>query len=353
MLGPFLQAVVSGRDLDEHEARAAMDAIMAGEATPAQIAGFLVGLRMKGETAAEVAGFARAMRERVTPVRAGGGPVVDTCGTGGDGLATFNISTAAAFVAAGAGLRVAKHGNRSVSSRSGSADVLEALGIPPDQPAEAVGQALEAVGIGFCFAPRLHGAMKHAAGPRRELGIRTVFNILGPLTNPAGARRQVIGVYAPELTRLLGEVLVRLGAERAFVVHGAAGEDELSLAGPSTVTEVVDGRTRSYTVHPEDVGLRPAPVEVLKVGSPAESAAVIERVLAGAAGPHRDVVCLNAGCALVAGGLAQDLADGVRLAGEVIDSGRARRVLDGLRAFAAAAPAERTPAGGGAAGSAP
>lgn len=335
----YLDAVVGGRDLEEAEARAAMDCIMAGEATAAQIAGFLVALRMKGETAAEVAGFARAMRDRATPVVTARRPLLDTCGTGGDGLGTFNISTAAAFVAAGAGLSVAKHGNRSVSSRSGSADALEALGIPPDQPPEAVGRAIDAVGIGFCFAPRLHGAMRHAAGPRRELGLRTVFNILGPLTNPAGAGRQVIGVYAAPLTALVGEVLVRLGAERAFVVHGAAGEDELSLAGPSTVTEVAGGTARTYTIRPGDLGLRPAPVAALRVASPGESAAVIQRVLDGEPGPQRDVVCLNAGCALVAGGLADTLREGVRLAGEAIDSGRARSALEGLRAFSAAAAA--------------
>ncbi len=325
-----IDAIVShGRSLSEDEAAAVMRDIMSGEATPAQIGAFLVALRLKGETVDEITGMARVMREHALSVPAAGlSGLVDTCGTGGDASGTFNVSTAAAFVVAGAGGRVAKHGNRAMTSACGSADVLEALGAKIDLNPEQVAQCIRDVGIGFMFAQSFHPAMKHVAGPRREIGIRTVFNILGPLTNPAGAAHQLLGVARPELAPLLAEALGRLGARHALVVHGHGGLDELSLSGPSTVHELRDGVLREYTVSPKEVGLAEAPNEAARGGSPEENAAALRAVLGGEPGPLRDITLLNAAAALVAGDAATDLKDGVRLAVRAVDSGAARDKLD-------------------------
>lgn len=333
MLKPFIGRLVEKQDLTAGEAEEAMQLIMEGESTPAQIASFLTALRVKGETVEEIAGCARAMRAKATPIRAGNRMVVDTCGTGGDGAGTFNISTTAALVVAGAGLTVAKHGNRSVSSRSGSADVLEALGVRLDlEPAE-VEECLERVGIAFLFAPRLHPAMKHALGPRREMGIRTIFNVLGPLTNPAGAQVQVLGVYQPGLTDLLGGVLQQLGTWRALVVHGLDGLDEISLSGPTRVTEVGNGRYHTYLLEPEDAGLSRVSPGQLAGGDAARNAAITLEVLEGKRGPHRDVVLLNAAAALLVAGAAGGLREGVALAASAIDTGNALAKLEALREF--------------------
>jgi anthranilate phosphoribosyltransferase len=310
-----------------------MGAIMRGEATPAQIAGLLIALRAKGETADEIAGCAEAMREHVVPVRPRRQDLVDTAGTGGDGAKTINISTAAALVAAAAGTGVAKHGNRAVSSASGSADVLEALGLNLELPADRVARSIDELGFGFLFAPTHHPAMRHAAPVRRELGARTVFNVLGPLTNPAGARAQVVGVYAPELVRTIAEVLAQLGARRAFVVHGAAGIDELSPAGPNLICEVVGGTVQERTIDPLELGVPRCDPEDLRGGLPAENAAVIRRVFAGENGGRRSAILLNAAGAIAAGGHAEDLREGLELARSAIDSGAAAERLDRLVAF--------------------
>ena len=324
---------MDGRDLSQESARDVMRTIMAGEATPGQIGAFLVALRIKGETADEIAGCAEAMREHVLVVRPARTDLVDTAGTGGDGAGTFNISTAAALVAAAAGAGVAKHGNRAVSSSSGSADVLEALGFNLELPPETIARSIDELGFGFLFAPTHHPAMRHAAPVRRELATRTVFNVLGPLTNPAGARAQVVGVYAPELVPTIAEVLARLGAERAFVVHGAAGVDELSPAGPNLVCEVADGQVRRREIDPLDLGIaRCAPAD-LGGGDPAENAETIRRIFSGADGGKRDAVLLNAAGAIAAGGLAHDLAEGVGFAREAVDSGAAGERLEALIAF--------------------
>jgi len=325
--------VLGGRGLDEAQAEAVMEQIVSGRATPAQIAGLLVALRMKGETVEEVTGFARVMRRYARPVRPRTTLLVDTCGTGGDGAGTFNISTAAAFVVAGAGLPVAKHGNRSVSSRCGSADVLEALGVRLDLEPERVARCIDEVGVGFLYAPLLHPAMKHALGPRRELGVRTVFNILGPLANPAAAGVQVLGVYHSALTEMMARVLGALGGRAAFVVHGADGLDELSTTGPNRVTELRDGRVRTFALEPLELGLPRARLADLKGGDASENAAIILEVLHGVRGPRRDVVLLNAAAALVAGGSAAQLTDGLALAARSIDSGAARARLEALVAF--------------------
>jgi anthranilate phosphoribosyltransferase len=327
-----IDAIVShGRSLSEDEAAAVMRDIMSGEATPAQIGAFLVALRAKGETVDEITGMARVMREHALSVpTAGLSGLVDTCGTGGDASGTFNVSTAAAFVVAGAGGRVAKHGNRAMTSACGSADVLEALGAKIDLNPEQVAQCIRDVGIGFMFAQTFHPAMKHVAGPRREIGIRTVFNILGPLTNPAGAAHQLLGVARPELAPLLAQALGRLGVRHALVVHGHGGLDELSLSGPSTVHELRDGALREYNISPKEVGLAEAPNEAARGGSPEENAAALRAVLDGDTGPLRDITLLNAAAALVAADLASDLKEGVRLAARAVDSGAAR---DKLAAF--------------------
>jgi len=329
----ILSKVVSGNHLTEDEAAVVMEEIMSCGWTPAQIAGFLTALRLKGETIDEITGFARVMRKKATPVYSSHPLLVDTCGTGGDGANPLPISTAAAIVLAGAGAKVAKHGNRSVSSRCGSADVLEALGVNLDLEPHHVSACLEEVGIAFLYAPALHGAMKHAAGPRRELGFRTVFNILGPLTNPAGARAQVLGVYSPSLVGVLAEVLLRLGSERAFVVHGAGGRDEVSPVGPALVGEVRHGAVYEYTLDPLEFGIATTGKEELAGGAPEENASIIKGILAGEAGPRRDAVLVNAALGLVAAGLAENYSTGLELAARSIDSGSARAKLDELIAF--------------------
>jgi anthranilate phosphoribosyltransferase len=321
--------LAAGHALSQAEASAAMEEIMSGEATPAQIASFVTALRFKGESIDEIAGLARVMRLRAVHV-ATPHAVVDTCGTGGDAAGTINVSTIAAFVAAGAGARVAKHGNRAMSSQSGSADVLEALGVKLDVGAEGVARCINEVGIGFMFAQAFHPAMRHAAGPRREIGIRTVFNILGPLTNPARARHQVVGVGDASLVQRMAGALAALGSRHALVVHGADGLDEITLSGPTRVAEVVDGQTREYEIVPEDVGLDRVPSQALSGGTPEENARAARRVLAGEQGPHRDVVILNAAAALLAADAVADLRAGVVKAGEAIDSGAAQKKLEGL-----------------------
>ncbi len=325
--------VVAREHLTEGEAREAMEEIMAGRATDAQIASFITALRMKGETVDEIAGCARAMRSNALRVEPSRGSLVDTCGTGGDMMDTFNISTTAAFVVAACGLAVAKHGNRAVSSRSGSADVLEALGVRIDLAPELVARCIDETGIGFLFAPALHVAMKHAVRARREVGIRTVFNVLGPLTNPAGARIQLMGVFDPGLTEPLARVLRRLGVDAAFVVHGEGGLDEISTIGPTRVTEIKEDSIESYYITPEDFGFPRTTPDELRGGEPRDNAQITLDILRGGRGPRRDVVVLNAAAALVAGGKADGFAEGARLAGEAIDSGEALRRLEALREF--------------------
>lgn len=332
MIREAIDAIVThGRSLSEDEAAAVMRDIMSAEATPAQIGAFLVALRLKGETVDEITGMARVMREHALTVLVDDVPaLVDTCGTGGDASGTFNVSTAVAFVVAAAGAPVAKHGNRAMTSACGSADVLEALGAKIDLDPQQVARCIREVGIGFMFAQSFHPAMKHVAGPRREIGVRTVFNVLGPLTNPAGTAHQLLGVARPELAPLLAEALGRLGSRHALVVHGHGGLDELSLSGPSTVHELRGGALREYTVSPEEVGLAEAPNESVRGGSPEENAGALRGVLDGEPGPLRDITLLNAAAALVAADLAADLKEGVRLAARAVDSGAAR---DKLNAF--------------------
>ena len=339
-----VRALVDRRDLTRLEAAAAMEAIMSGAATNAQIAAFLTALRMKGETVEELIGFAQVMREKVVKVRPRAGDVVgatgtdremliDTCGTGGDASGTFNVSTATAFVVAGAGLRVAKHGNRSVSSLCGSADVVETLGIDIELSPAQVASCIDEVGIGFLYAPLLHTAMKHVMATRREMGVRTVFNMLGPLTNPAGANAQVIGVYAASLTDPLARVLAELGTLRAFVVHGADGLDEISNTGESHISEVHEGVVRSSTVRPEDFGMPRAAIRDLQGGDREENARIIRQVLGGETGPRRDIVLMNAAAALVVGNKAEDLKEGVALAAAAIDKRTAAGKLEDLIAL--------------------
>jgi len=334
MIRDAIRKVVEGHDLTEQEAAAVMEEIMSGNATPAQIAGFITAMRMKGETVDEVTGFARVMREKSVKIPTKCEPLalIDTCGTGGDRMNTFNVSTAAAFVVAGAGLAVAKHGNRAMSSKCGSADVLEALGVNITLSPECIGRCVDEVGIGFMFAPAHHPSMKHALGPRREIGIRTVFNILGPLTNPAGAKRQLIGVCEPHLTELMAGVLGKLGSDRAIVAFGLDGIDELSTLGKTKITELRDGALTTYEISPEDVGLRTARYEDLSQGEdPTESARILEELLAGKPGPARDIVALNAGAALKVAGKAESYQEGIALAAASIDSGKALAALNGLR----------------------
>jgi anthranilate phosphoribosyltransferase len=333
MIQQAIQSLLDGRNLGRDGAREVMGEIMRGEATPAQIGAFLVAFRAKGELADEIAGCAEAMREHVVPVQPRRADLVDTAGTGGDGARTLNISTAAGIVAAAAGAAVAKHGNRAVSSASGSADVLEALGFRLDLPADRIAESIDTLGFGFMFAPLHHPAMSHAAPVRREIGTRTVFNVLGPLTNPAGARAQIVGVYAPGLVRTLAEVLAQLGARRAFVVHGAFGIDELSPAGPNLVCEVVDGSVRERTVDPAELGVERCDPNDLLGGDPEENAAALRDVFAGADGGRRAAVLLNAAGAIAAGGVAEDLAEGLELAREAVDSGAAAERLDELARF--------------------
>jgi len=343
MIQDTLRKIGAGEDLTRAEADGAMEQILSGHATDSQIVELLSALRIKGETVDELVGFATAMRRYATKIFPSnyarrGEPLVDTCGTGGDAKGTFNVSTAAAFVVAGAGVRVAKHGNRSISSKCGSADVLEALGVRIDLEPEQVARCIDEMGIGFLFAPAMHAATRHAMQARRELGGRTVFNLLGPLTNPAGASAQVAGVYRADYTELMARALGELGVERAFVVHGVDGLDEISIGGETGVAELRDGAVRSYTVVPEDFGLRRAPLEAILGGDANQNAQIIRKVLGRSSlghehGPHRDIVRANAAAALVASGRATDWLDGVRLATESIDSGAASKRLEALVAF--------------------
>ncbi len=341
IIADAVRALVERRDLSRVEAAGAMDAIMSGAATNAQIAAFLVALRMKGETVEELIGFAQVMRQKVVRVRTRGDEVagltgtdremlIDTCGTGGDASGTFNVSTATAFVVAGAGLKVAKHGNRSSSTLCGSADVVESLGISLELTPAQVGRCIDEIGIGFMYAPLLHTAMKHVMPARREIGVRTVFNLLGPLTNPAGANAQLIGVASAGLTEPLARVLAELGTIRAFVVHGADGLDEISNTGESQISEVHEGVVRSSRVRPEDFGLPRATIRDLRGGDRGENAQIIRLVLGGEPGPRRDIVLMNAAAALVAGGKARDLKEGVGMASQSIDSGAAASKLAAL-----------------------
>jgi anthranilate phosphoribosyltransferase len=333
MIREAIARLLDRHDLSRDEARAVMDEIMRGEATPAQIGGFLVALRAKGETVAEIAGCAEAMRDHVLPVRPERTDLVDTAGTGGDGARTLNISTAAAFVAAAAGAAVAKHGNRAVSSACGSADVMEALGFELEQPPARIARSIDLHGFGFMFAPMHHPAMKHAAPVRRELGARTVFNLLGPLTNPAGARAQVVGVFSPVLARTVADVLSLLGTSRAFVVHGAGGVDELSPSGPNLAFDVSGDGVSELVVDPVDLGIERCLPDELSGGDPTANADAIRRVLAGEGGGRRDAILLNGAAALVVAGLAADLREGLELARDAVDSGAAAERLERAAAF--------------------
>ena len=344
MIKEAIQQVVNGKDLSEQDMITVMDEIMEGKATDAQIGAFITALRIKGETISEITGAAKVMRAKATPIRVQNSAVsidrdeinvdqqtiVDTCGTGGDGTNTFNVSTTTALVVAGGGLKVAKHGNRSVSSQCGSADVLEALGVKLDVAPDCVEDCIRRIGIGFLFAPKLHGAMKYAIGPRREIGIRSVFNILGPLTNPAGANVQVLGVYDPELTSVLAEVLQRLGSASALVVFGEGSFDEISIVGPTQVSELRDGKIRNYKIEPEDFDMSRADVSEIKGGDSAKNAAIIRQILDGELGPRRDMVLLNAGATFYAAQKAPDISDGIKMAAESIDSGMAKQKLEQL-----------------------
>jgi anthranilate phosphoribosyltransferase len=330
VLSGLLKTVLAQGDLTADEAADAMSEIMAGRATSAAMAGLLIGLAMKGERPAELVGFARTMRQEAVRFETGGRTVFDTCGTGGDQAGTFNISSAAAIVVAACGVPVAKHGNRSVSSRCGSADVLEALGVAVSASPEVASRCLADTGIAFLFAPTFHPSMKHAAPTRRDLGVRTAFNLLGPLTNPARPTRQLVGVPRPELTELLARALLMLGSERAWVVHGADGLDELSLSGHTKVSECRDGAVQTFYVHPSDFGLPKAPVETLVGGDAERNAALVREVLDGVEGPLRNVVLLNAGAALFIAGHSASVREGIAAAARSIDSGAARSTLERL-----------------------
>jgi len=333
MIKEALSQIVSGSNLTSAEAREVMREIMHGQATSAQIGAFLTALRMKGETADEIAGCAQAMRESAIAVKPKRNQLVDTCGTGGDGSGTFNISTTVAFVAAGAGLAVAKHGNRAVSSHCGSADLLQALGVNLELSPEQVAQCIDEVGIGFLFAPKLHPAMKYALAPRQEIGLRTIFNILGPLSNPAQAKRQLLGVYDGNLTELMAEVLRALGAEHAFVVHGADGLDELSVTGANKVSHLYHNHIETYYLNPEELGLPQARLSDLAGGAVEDNAETTKALLEGKRGPKRDVVLLNAAAVLIAGGKASSFSEGLVFAAEAIDNGSAQRKLHQLVEF--------------------
>ncbi|WP_089748206.1 MULTISPECIES: anthranilate phosphoribosyltransferase [unclassified Candidatus Frackibacter] len=333
MMKEFINQLMEGKNLSIKQAAEAMNLIMSGKATKAQIAGFITALRMKGETVEEITGCAQVMRDKATEVKPKEPIVVDTCGTGGDGVGTFNISTTTALVIAGAGVPVAKHGNRSVSSRSGSADVLEALGVNLELSSQEVAKAVDEIGIGFLYAPKFHKAMKHAIGPRKELGIRTVFNILGPLTNPARAKRQVLGVYDPELTSVLARVLGNLGVEKAFVVHGAGGLDEISILGETKVSYLCDGKVEELTIHPNDFGLSVAELEAIKGGTVQDNAEITLEILKGESGPTRDIILLNSAAGLLIADQVDNLEEGVELAAKIIDSGKALEKLEELISY--------------------
>ena len=343
MIKNAISKVVLQQDLVEAEMIEVMNQIMGGEATQAQVGAFITALRMKGETIEEITGAARVMRDHATPIRVGKAldidreeinldreTILDTCGTGGSGTKSFNISTTVAFVVSACGVKVAKHGNRSISSACGSADVLESLGVNLNVTPEQVELCINEVGVGFLFAPALHGAMKHAIGPRREIGIRTIFNILGPLTNPAGADRQVLGVYDEKLVEVLAKVLVKLGCQRGFVVHGKDGMDEITLTGPTRVAEINEGQVTLSTIEPEDFGLRRCLLSDLQGGDAEENASIVREVLAGSEGPKRDVVLLNSAYAMVAAGIAESVDAGLQKARNMIDEGLAKAKLEGL-----------------------
>lgn len=333
MIREAIAKVVDDEDLLEEEMQEVMNEIMTGGATPAQIASFITGLRVKGETVDEISGAAKVMRDKATRINIKDSIVVDTCGTGGDMAQTFNISTTAAFVVAGTGLMVAKHGNRSVSSACGSADVLQALGVNIELKPVDVERCMNEIGIGFLFAPLFHEAMKYAVGPRKEIGIRTIFNILGPLTNPAGAKAQVLGVYSHGLTETMARVLMRLGASHCFVVHGTDGLDEITITTTTKVSEGKNGKVRTYTVKPSDFGLKKAKKVDLLGGDASDNARITTAILSGEKGPKRDIVLLNAAAAIVAGGKAKTLKEGVKLAADSIDSGAASAKLEALKVF--------------------
>jgi anthranilate phosphoribosyltransferase len=333
MIQKTIHKLVDRQDLTRVEAYESMLSIMSGNVTDPLIAAFLTALRMKGETVAEITGCAQAMREKAVKIATAHRAVIDTCGTGGDSLGTFNISTAAALIAAGAGAIVAKHGNRAVSSKAGSADVLVALGVNIELSKEKVEACLNTVGIAFLFAPMMHGAMRFASPVRRELGMRTVFNVLGPLTNPAGARRQLLGVFTPELTETLATVLGELGSERALVVHGSGGLDEISTLGVTRMSELDNGTVRTYDFHHDAVGVQGSTIESLVGGDAAINAGIIRRILGGEKGACRDIAVLNAGAALYVAGLGASIADGIHLAEESIESGRAERKLHQLSEY--------------------
>ncbi|TNF48110.1 MAG: anthranilate phosphoribosyltransferase [Deltaproteobacteria bacterium] len=343
MIKDAIGKIVLQQDLVEAEMIEVMNQVMDGEATPSQVGAFITALRMKGETIEEITGAARVMRDHATPIRVRKAldidreeinldreTILDTCGTGGSGTKSFNISTTVAFVVSACGVKVAKHGNRSISSACGSADVLESLGVNLNVTPEQVESCINEIGVGFLFAPALHGAMKHAIGPRREIGIRTIFNILGPLTNPAGADRQVLGVYDEKLVEVLAKVLVKLGCQRGFVVHGKDGMDEITLTGPTRVAEINEGQVTLSTIEPEDFGLRRCLLSDLQGGDAEENAAIVRDVLSGAEGPKRDIVLLNAAYALVAAGKAESVDAGLQKARNIIDEGLAKAQLDGL-----------------------
>lgn len=336
-----IQKIVVGTNLSEREMVATMNEVMTGLASPAQVASFITALRMKGESVDEIVGAVRVMREKATVIDGGvdissGDILMDIVGTGGDGADTFNVSTATSFVVAAAGVPIAKHGNRAVSSKCGSADVLEALGVDLSLPAELISKAVQEIGIGFLFAPMLHGAMKHAIGPRREMGIRTIFNILGPLTNPAGANVQLIGVFDRELTAVLAEVLMKLGEKRSLVVWGEGNMDELTVCGTSYIAEAFAGKVKEYSIEPEDVGLARATTEDITGGSDvAESASIVLDVLSGKTGARLDMVLLNAGAALFAADKASSIKGGVSLAKKIVESGAAKEKLEQLVDFCA------------------
>jgi anthranilate phosphoribosyltransferase len=334
ILRELLKVAVEGRNLSRQQAAQAMDAMLEGDAPSSQIAALLIALRMKGETPDEIAGGVQALRARARKVEVPLDRLIDTCGTGGDNSHTFNISTTAAFVAAGAGARVAKHGNRAVSSQCGSADVLTALGVSIELPLDVVARCIDELGIGFLFAPNHFAAMRHVAPLRKELGLRTLFNLIGPLANPAGARRQVLGVFAPHLVPVMARTLAELGCDRAFVVHGEGGVDEISTSGPTRIAEVRGGEVREFEVTPEELGVERAPLEALRGGDAAHNAALLRSLLRGEDGPRRSAVLLNAGAAIAAAGLCETIRDGVALAARSIDSGAANDRLEKLVAVA-------------------
>ncbi|MFQ5455916.1 MAG: anthranilate phosphoribosyltransferase [Nitrospirota bacterium] len=331
MIRKSIAKLIERKDLTENETERVIKEIMEGEATAAQIASFITALRMKGETAEEITGAARGMRDKAVKIRIGNPLVVDTCGTGGDGTNTFNISTTSAFVVAGAGITVAKHGNRSVSSRCGSADVLKALGVNIDITPEKVERCINDIGIGFLFAPVFHKAMRHAIGPRREIGIRTIFNILGPLTNPADASIQIIGVYSKDLTSLMAEVLMQLGCRHCYIVHGMDGMDEITITEKTKISEGKDGRVDTYFIDPKDYGLPIARKEDISGGTPDENAGIIYEVLEGKKGPKRDITLLNASLPIIACKKAGNIHEAIQIASDSIDSGMAMKKLDELK----------------------